>query len=246
MGIFDKIKEKAQDTIKTQTDTLKSKNVAGRNVGDLLKPLEDTINETVSNHKESKKELTFTVHVKKTLSKQSQPLTFRKDINGYYYISNKFDTNTPRYVFERISWNGSVFTEKTFTKGNIDTKGRVGSTLLGGAIAGPIGALAGANRKKKSKIETQSTTVTKENGSKAIIYLRSLDDNSIKEIQTHFTTALMANAESFFSKDSTPIKKDTSNNNSDVEDLRKFKELLDDNVITQEEFDAKKKELLDL
>ena len=39
------------------------------------------------------------------------------------------------------------------------------------------------------------------------------------------------------------IKKDTVDNK--LEMLKKYKELLDNNIITQEEFEAKKKQLLD-
>ncbi|MBR3588760.1 MAG: SHOCT domain-containing protein [Clostridia bacterium] len=35
-------------------------------------------------------------------------------------------------------------------------------------------------------------------------------------------------------------------NNSEADELKKYKDLLDNGVITQEEFDAKKKQLLNL
>ena len=42
------------------------------------------------------------------------------------------------------------------------------------------------------------------------------------------------------------IKQYTSSKKSNTEELKKYKELLNDEIITQEEFDAKKKQLLDL
>jgi len=41
-------------------------------------------------------------------------------------------------------------------------------------------------------------------------------------------------------------KKQVVNNTSTTDELMKYKELLDSGVITQEEFDAKKKQLLNL
>ena len=56
-------------------------------------------------------------------------------------------------------------------------------------------------------------------------------------LQPHFTTR--------------PIKKNgekdvNANNLSSADEIKKFKDLLDSGVITQEEFDAKKKQLLGL
>ena len=46
--------------------------------------------------------------------------------------------------------------------------------------------------------------------------------------------------------ESTEASKETKNNPATADELLKYKELLDAGVITQEEFDAKKKELLKL
>ena len=46
------------------------------------------------------------------------------------------------------------------------------------------------------------------------------------------------------SKNDDEIKVDSSSTSSTADELKKFKELLDSDAITQEEFDAKNKELL--
>lgn len=48
------------------------------------------------------------------------------------------------------------------------------------------------------------------------------------------------------SKEEVTAAPPTEEKNNDIENLRKLKELLDSDIITQEEFDAKKKQLLDL
>lgn len=247
MGLFDKMKEKAQDVVSTQTENLKSKDIGGKNIRDLVKPIESAATKAISDRKESNKEQTFTVQIKKPLSKQLQPLMIRKDISGKYYISNKFDVESPRYTFERISWNGSTFTQETLTQGDIKSQGRAGSALVGALVAGPVGATIGGSRKKKSKIDTKSVTTTKEFGSEAVIYLISVDDSIIKEIKTIFTASKMGSAESFFTKEVIDNHSNTTvNDKSAIEQVKEFKQLLDDGILTQEEFETKKKELLNL
>lgn len=247
MGLFDKMKDKAQEVVSTQTDNLKSKDIGGKNIGDLVKPIESAANKAIANRNEAKKEQTFTVQIKKPLSKQLQPLMIRKDISGKYYISNKFDVESPRYTFERISWNGSTFTQETLTQGDIKTQGRAGSALVGGVIAGPVGAIIGGSRKKNSKVDTKSVTTSKESGSEAVIYLKSVDDSIIKEIRTIFTAAKMGSAESFFTKEIIDnLSNTTINAKSATDQVKELKELMDLGILSQEEFEKKKKELLNL
>ena len=57
-------------------------------------------------------------------------------------------------------------------------------------------------------------------------------------------TDLLMNRQSASKASATEIKQEIRQSNAD--ELKKFKELLDDGIITQEEFDAKKKQLLGL
>lgn len=186
------MKEKASE----QYDKVKNSEIGGKNIGDLVNPLEKVVNKTIDNHNESKKEQKVTV-VTKSFGQQKN-VVIRKDVESNYYLSSGYNPNSPRFTFERLDWGGSTFTQETITKGNIKTQGRVGSAIVGGAIAGSVGAIVGGSRKKKSKVDTKSTTTTTETGSKATIYLRKQEDDSIKEIKTTLTTAQANNLERFF------------------------------------------------
>jgi hypothetical protein len=180
-------------------DNVKSVEIGDKKIGDYTKPLEDMIDDTVYKHSESKKEQTIDIYTKKMFSKTPERTVLRKDINNLFYISNRYDENATRYTFERISWGGSSYTQTTITSGEAKTQGRMGSAIIGAGLAGAPGAMIGASRSKKTKINTTSKTTTQENGSQAIIYLRNSEDGSIKEIKTAINTAGFNNLQQFFS-----------------------------------------------
>lgn len=242
MGLFDKLKDKATG----QMDNLKSKDIVGKNIGDLIKPLEDATNNIMTNHKEGKKEQILALPVKKPFSNQLGSITIRRDINNYFYLSNKYDPQSPRYRFERFDWGGSSFTEETITKGDIKTKGRMGQTLVGAAVAGPVGALVGASGKRKSKVDTTSKTTTTENGSEGTIYLRNVSDSSIKEVKVFLVSSEAENLERFIANVNYETQEVEVPELDSMAELTRLKEMLDMELITQEDFDSKKKQILGL
>lgn len=133
------------------------------------------------------------------------------------------------------------FLPKYSTTTNTTSKGRSGSAIVGGLIAGPVGAIAGGSRKKYSS----STSETKEVLSTAHL---SLIDNSGKKIIVNAKiNSAIANILSEYFLYKNPSKdSDGSLNVSDADELSKFKKLLDEGVVTQEEFDMKKKQILGL
>lgn len=244
MGLFGKMKDKATKAVMDQVDNLKSKDVGGKNIGAMIKPLETAATNAINNHNEDKKEQKLTLPVKKAFSKQLDFITLRRDTNDYFYISNKYDTGAPKFRFERFEWNGSSFTQETITKGEIKTKGRMGQSLVGAALLGPAGAVIGGSGKRKSKVDTKSTTTTHESGSEGKLYLRSILDESIKEVKVFLNAAQAANVERFIAN--IDYTEATQTGESATDQLIELKKLLDMDIITQEEFNAKKKELLGL
>lgn len=71
-----------------------------------------------------------------------------------------------------------------------------------------------------------------------------MDDNTVKRIENDGRAMFVMTNADFNSHAAVPVP--ASNNVNKFEEIKKYKELLDSGIITQEEFDTKKKELLGL
>lgn len=123
--------------------------------------------------------------------------TIRKTVDGQYYIG-LYSEEPVLYEFENFSFSGSTVIKRTTTTGKNKQKGRVGSTLLGGVIAGPIGAIAGGARAKNGTINSTSVTTQEEKPGSASVLLRNITTGEIKTISTKLTQAQANNVERFF------------------------------------------------
>lgn len=130
-------------------------------------------------------------------NKFSSPTTIRKTVDGQYYIG-LYSEEPVLYEFENFSFSGSTIIERTTTTGKTKQKGRVGSALLGGVIAGPIGAIAGGARAKNGTINSTSVTTQEEKPGSASVLLRNITTGEIKTISTKLTQAQANNVERFF------------------------------------------------
>lgn len=130
-------------------------------------------------------------------NKFSSPTTIRKTVDGQYYIG-LYSEEPVLYEFENFSFSGSTIIERTTTTGKTKQKGRVGSVLLGDAIAGPIGAIAGGARAKNGTINSTSVTTQEEKPGSASVLLRNIVTGEIKTISTKLTQAQANNVERFF------------------------------------------------
>lgn len=127
----------------------------------------------------------------------SSAATIRKTVDGQYYIGLYSETPV-LYEFENFNFSGSKIIEHTTTTGKTEQKGRVGRVLLGGAMFGEIGAIAGASGKKKGTINSTSVTTQEEKPGAASISLRNVNTGEIKTISTKLTQAQANNVERFF------------------------------------------------
>lgn len=129
--------------------------------------------------------------------------------------------------------------------------------ITGGIIAGPVGAIAGAvsgHDKVKGFIDRLGVTVyLKDGATMDIMTIRKPIKVSDAGFQVQeynllcrkLNSILVANQNAQQSQPNEPVQENVEETDA-AEQIRKFKSLLDDGIITQEEFEAKKKQLLGL
>ena len=137
--------------------------------------------------------------------------------------------------------------------GNSISKGGVGRAIVGGALFGGIGAIVGGStgHKQKSTCSKLQVKITMNNMSYPTIYINFIEVETKKDGLLY--KQLYSSAQETMSLLDIVVQKKSDNapsaitqGNSVADEIVKFKELLDGGVITQTEFDAKKKQLLGL
>ncbi|BAK55890.1 hypothetical protein SFBM_0110 [Candidatus Arthromitus sp. SFB-mouse-Japan] len=130
-------------------------------------------------------------------------------------------------------------------------KGGLGRALVGGALFGGVGAIVGGvtgKRKGKNICNSLRIKITLDDISDPVLYIDFI--NVRTDTNNPFYKNIFNSAQECLS-----ILQVISNNTPDVsvdtgvssaDEILKFKDLLDKGVITQEEFDLKKKDLLGL
>lgn len=160
--------------------------------------------------------------------------------NKRWYIGGLDNTNAIYSIEDieqiSISIGGKVANTTTISA----KKGTIPRAVVGGILAGGTGAVVGAMTAKShassQTIEHQAATVyIKLKGTDTPLFIVFLNLGMAHQAHDSLIDAMGAKIES-----------DTAAEVSNADELRKFKSLLDDEIITQEEFDAKKKQLLDL
>ena len=137
------------------------------------------------------------------------------------------------------------------------SKGGLGRAVAGGLLFGGVGAIVGGvtgSKKTKQIINSMKVKITVNDISNPTQYI-SLIESETKSTSFMYSTA-KNNAEQIVSliniiinDNNTNLQQDTMKSIEDIsvaEEIRKFKQLADDGIITEEEFENKKKELLNL
>lgn len=171
-----------------------------------------------------------------------------------WYSSIKADVNPPLFRYDEI------IDYELSENGNTVTKGGIGSAMVGGALFGGVGAIVGGVYGKKSQTEIKSINL---HISLCNPYIQSLDIEFItpgmivksgdalhKSYQKTANNVIaildgMCREVELEQQKSAPTTVQTSSPSA-ADEIMKFKQLLDCGAITQEEFDAKKKQLLGL
>lgn len=133
------------------------------------------------------------------------------------------------------------------------SKGSMGGAVVGGLLFGTAGAIAGAAGSKRIEIDVctnLSIKVTLKDTYRKVCYITFVNGNLATNSNAYNVAYTLAqNCMSYFKIACDMIQESKENTNSAVQksnadEIRKFKELLDDGIITEEEFQEKKKQLL--
>lgn len=165
----------------------------------------------------------------------------------------KFEGNILKYTFDQlISYELVEITD-------LETKksGTIKNAIVGGIVAGEVGAVIGAGASKSHTNEiVKDMYISVVTNPGAEVHKINLINYAIKKSSIDYGNALenaqkilgmLKTIESTAKADNKPVKApEPLASSSPLDEIKKLKELLDIGAITQEEFDAKKKQLLGL
>lgn len=188
-----------------------------------------------------------------------------KKVGDYFVVNEKDKTwAVPTGLFKKVVQPTSVhkYSEivsfELLEDGNSITKGGLGRAVVGGAMFGGVGAIVGGSTgKKKTKgvCTKLQVKITLNNMSTPNVYVNLIETSTKKDSLIY--TAAYSSAQEILSilqiicsqkenETESNTESKSSTTVSATDEIKKFKELLDMGAITEEEFETKKKELLNL
>lgn len=136
--------------------------------------------------------------------------------------------------------------------GQTITKGGLGRAIVGGALFGGVGAIVGGvtGKKTKQEINEYCIKIITKHFFYPQVFINFLTTGKVKSNSILYKSYAQ-NAQSVLSmlsiiQNSVSEKNSSTTPSSTADEITKFKKLLDDGIITKDEFDKKKTQLLNL
>ena len=173
-----------------------------------------------------------------------------------------FDDNTQSFIIEKskkskdLYFFNQIVNFELLENGETITRGGLGSAVAGGLLFGDVGAVVGSaigGKKTKPVCKSMQVKITLRDCPKQTEYINLISSDT-KTSSFVYKTAYRS-AQDTLSALQLAVEKANKNASSDTpvqqatssaDEILKYKNLLDAGIITQEEFDAKKKQLLGL
>lgn len=143
----------------------------------------------------------------------------------------------------------SIKSFEIIQNGQSISSGSLGRAVVGGVLFGGAGAVVGAltGRKSKTKITELRIKLTIDDINNPVFYIPILakevySDTADYHVAAQAAEEVISTIDVMISKNQAP----EGQTSSAADEIRKYKELMDDGIISAEEFEVKKKELLNL
>ena len=180
-----------------------------------------------------------------------------KQFSGHLFIDEKnklFRLKKGLLDFNDIYSFDQIIDYEIIENGTSVVKGGLGKAIVGGALFGTTGAIVGSvvgNKKSKNICNSLQIRIGLNDSPKENIYIKLINSETKTNSFSYKINIEIANdIILFFSKITNSLENkdnDTIANSTDpYTELKNLKELLDMEIITVDEFEAKKKELLNL
>lgn len=171
------------------------------------------------------------------------------DDQKLWYFAPKNATNPPLFRFDEV-----IDYELT-EDGETITKGGLGSAVAGGVLFGGVGAIVGATtgaKKTKALVKSINLRITLNNKYIKLVNIELIPMSTNCKAGSLTYKAYKITADHLISMLDSMIRQAQDANRpvsaptqlSGADEILKYKQLLDSGIITQEEFDAKKKQIL--
>lgn len=200
----------------------------------VLVPTKDTI---ITEKKEER--------IKAELSKYTIDREIRNG-NNIVSLDNKHETliirNTSDMTYDIIKY-GELLSCEILENNSTVMKGGVGRAVVGGIIAGGAGAIVGANTRKSEIMKELTIRIITSNSRKSS-YVINLQGENLSNEAYNFINEVYAIITNLINQYSKKEKAQVSVNNDITEQIEKLAILKEKKIITEEEFETKKKELL--
>lgn len=189
---------------------------------------------------------------------------FQKDsyhFSHYYFNQRRHQILVAKTLlsdYKIIDFN-EVISYRVNQNGHNETKHHgITRAIVGGALAGGVGAIVGATTggKQTDYIDHLGLIISLKDGSNfEVVFIRKIEQiksdslsarSSVEALNKLISLVDSIIAQNKASNADTKTVNNSDTDNDPADEIRKFKKLADDGIITNEEFEEKKKQLLNL